>query len=403
MHGMTVEEKYKMDENQKQKLFDYLHKSVSSISNSEIEMLSSSDYEDSNVKGMNIVVKVKETDFPFFVGLSVDEKYADKLIFGILAANRNENINKVSFEEEDNAGNGFYELNKLDEKFFSKEELEQTESLADWIQSQMSFFASNYRKENADYGNISLAKWLLIVELPWAFLIGAACICGYLENAGTKIPTILYYAIVGISILSILLTLGFKNRIRKARDVQWNWLNPWTWFTSYIAKVLFSVPLCPIMLIPHIPMILKFILKMLKGILTILRKIFMICLPFLKIIISEAARGASYHVHNPSSNGSSLSSLSSLSNSSGGNRQSSSGTGPKLQWYICKKCGTCIKKDRTPSASGCPSDTFHLWTKTAEVGETAYCCKCCGITIYAKFQPSASGCPNETFHSWTKL
>jgi rubrerythrin len=74
-----------------------------------------------------------------------------------------------------------------------------------------------------------------------------------------------------------------------------------------------------------------------------------------------------------------------------------------LSWYQCKNCGTAIKKDSSPSNSGCSAKTFHSWTKLAEVGDTNYSCKKCGTTIQAKSSPSNSGCPSSTFHSWTKL
>jgi len=30
-----------------------------------------------------------------------------------------------------------------------------------------------------------------------------------------------------------------------------------------------------------------------------------------------------------------------------------------LSWYQCKNCGTAIKKDSSPSSSGCSAKTFH--------------------------------------------
>lgn len=74
-----------------------------------------------------------------------------------------------------------------------------------------------------------------------------------------------------------------------------------------------------------------------------------------------------------------------------------------LSWYQCKKCRTTIKKDSTPSSSGCSATTFHQWTKLAEIGDTNYSCKKCGTVIQAKTTPSSSNCPNATFHQWTKL
>lgn len=74
-----------------------------------------------------------------------------------------------------------------------------------------------------------------------------------------------------------------------------------------------------------------------------------------------------------------------------------------LSWYQCKNCGTAIKKDSTPSSSGCSAKTFHSWTKLGEIGNTNYSCKKCATTVQTKSTPSSSGCPSATFHSWTKL
>lgn len=74
-----------------------------------------------------------------------------------------------------------------------------------------------------------------------------------------------------------------------------------------------------------------------------------------------------------------------------------------LKWYCCKNCGTAIKKDSSPSSSGCPSKSFHSWTTLAEVGDTNYQCRYCGLTVQTKNSPSSSGCSSSTFHSWTRM
>jgi len=74
-----------------------------------------------------------------------------------------------------------------------------------------------------------------------------------------------------------------------------------------------------------------------------------------------------------------------------------------INWYQCRYCGTAIKKDSSPSNSGCPDHSFHSWTKLAEAGDVNYGCRHCGTTIQAKSSPSTSGCPSHSFHSWTKL
>lgn len=74
-----------------------------------------------------------------------------------------------------------------------------------------------------------------------------------------------------------------------------------------------------------------------------------------------------------------------------------------INWYQCRKCDTLIKKDSTPSTSGCTKASFHSWTKLGEIGDINYQCRKCGITIQCKSTPSTSGCSAASFHSWQKL
>lgn len=74
-----------------------------------------------------------------------------------------------------------------------------------------------------------------------------------------------------------------------------------------------------------------------------------------------------------------------------------------LKYYQCKNCAITIKKDATPSASGCSVKTFHSWTKLGDVGDTNYSCRKGGTVVETKSTPSTSGCPQATSHSWSKL
>ena len=74
-----------------------------------------------------------------------------------------------------------------------------------------------------------------------------------------------------------------------------------------------------------------------------------------------------------------------------------------VNWYLCKKCSTLIKKDALPSNLNCPKGSSHSWNKLAEIGETNYQCKKCGTTIQAKSAPSNLDCPSGSSHSWNKL
>jgi hypothetical protein len=74
-----------------------------------------------------------------------------------------------------------------------------------------------------------------------------------------------------------------------------------------------------------------------------------------------------------------------------------------LTWFQCKHCATSIKKDTSPSLSGCSANSSHTWIRLGEVGDTNFSCKRCGTTIQTKSTPSISGCPNSSSHSWTRL
>ena len=74
-----------------------------------------------------------------------------------------------------------------------------------------------------------------------------------------------------------------------------------------------------------------------------------------------------------------------------------------LKFFQCKNCGIAIKKDSTPSTSGCSAKTYHSWSKLGDVGDTNYSYKKCGTVVQTKSTPSTTGCPQATYHSWSKL
>ncbi len=71
--------------------------------------------------------------------------------------------------------------------------------------------------------------------------------------------------------------------------------------------------------------------------------------------------------------------------------------------YQCKNCATLLQSNSLPSASNCPSATFHKWQNLGEIGNTNYQCKNCSTVVKSKNLPSSSGCPKATFHKWSKL
>ena len=71
--------------------------------------------------------------------------------------------------------------------------------------------------------------------------------------------------------------------------------------------------------------------------------------------------------------------------------------------YQCKKCGTLVQANSTPSTSGCPKGGSHSWTNLGKVGDKTYQCKKCGTLVKADSTPSTSGCPSGSSHSWNRL
>lgn len=71
--------------------------------------------------------------------------------------------------------------------------------------------------------------------------------------------------------------------------------------------------------------------------------------------------------------------------------------------FQCKKCGTLVQSNSTPTSSGCPSGGFHSWVNLGETGSKNFQCKKCGTLVRSNNTPPSSGCPSENFHSWVKL
>ena len=71
--------------------------------------------------------------------------------------------------------------------------------------------------------------------------------------------------------------------------------------------------------------------------------------------------------------------------------------------YQCKKCGTHVQKESTPSSFNCPEGGSHQWTDLGEVGSTNYQCKKCGLLLQSKNTPSSFNCSEGGSHQWTKL
>lgn len=71
--------------------------------------------------------------------------------------------------------------------------------------------------------------------------------------------------------------------------------------------------------------------------------------------------------------------------------------------YQCRKCGTLLVANSSPSNLGCPKGSSHHWTNLGETGDKNYQCKKCGTLIKARVSPTNLGCPQGASHQWIKL
>lgn len=86
------------------------------------------------------------------------------------------------------------------------------------------------------YESVGFGKWLLIVELPWILLIASPfCLAIFESQEEFGSDSIAFLTVFLLAILFIIITIGFKNKIRTAKGIVAT-KNPYTWFTSYIGK-----------------------------------------------------------------------------------------------------------------------------------------------------------------------
>ena len=129
---------------QKTQILNYLPEIIDYISKEKIKpidhthIISSAIYNDGSTMGIKIITDVMFPSlgarrFPLFVGFSPDKDYADTLMFGVLAIDRDE-VRGFPVLKDDNVGNGIFVVPyTLDEAFFAKQSNEQKEILAKWI------------------------------------------------------------------------------------------------------------------------------------------------------------------------------------------------------------------------------------------------------------------------------
>lgn len=253
-----------MDDLNKRNIYLTIQQSLSAISNDKIKIVSFSPYYVvDGTSGIKILAKMGENELSFFAGFSTDKKYSDKLLFGILKSERSKKIDSLKNLDEDGNGNKIQEVLKIDDKFLKYDEDVQKSKIEKWLCEQIRTIFILTKLFSPSYKNISFVRWFIFIELPWLVFIGTAVFVGIM---GKQKGDASYFPkqcliLASISGLLILFTLGFKNKIRKAKEMKFS-LNPLSWCVSYTAKILAFCSFWFVIIIPYISTILKFILTL---------------------------------------------------------------------------------------------------------------------------------------------
>lgn len=260
-------------------IFNVIQNAVSEASNDKISISNISTFTSiNNTCGIKFSATKSGVSVPFFFGFSNDPKYLDYVVFGILNSERNENINKISLDE-DTSKNLIQDKFKF-KKIISKEESIQIKKLSKWLTDEINGFfmlfkmfnkklfeneieepskkdipvkdnqqentkpSKVHHKKEESYENISTGTWFKIVELPWLFIIFSfieLCNPSLSENQteeefSTSLGIACVLFIIGL--IGILATIGKKKKIREAKGLSITITNPYSWFISKIGKVL---------------------------------------------------------------------------------------------------------------------------------------------------------------------
>ena len=250
-----------MDDLEKRKIYNFIQLALQSFQSNKFQINTYSPYYAVNgTSGIKFSVKLNETDLAFFAGFSTDKKYEGKLLFGILKSESNEKIKKLNLDEDEN-GNKIQEKFKIDEKFLTANEETQKEKISKWLNEQIKVILFLNKIVNVSYEKVGFVRWFVFVELPWLSFLGTAIYVGIMSNLKNNqayFPTSCLI-VVSISFFMILFTIGFKKKIRKTKGIKYSW-NPWSWAVSYTAKTVAFLCFFPILFIPYIPKIVKWIL-----------------------------------------------------------------------------------------------------------------------------------------------
>ena len=261
---MVIHKQKTMTDFDKRNIYLIIQQSLSAISDKRIEIVSCTPYYAiDGTSGIKFLAKMGENVLPFFAGFSTGKKYTGKLLFGILKSERSEKIDKLKNFDEDENGNKIQEKFKINDTFLNYDVSVQKSKIGKWLSEQIQTVFILAKLFAPSYKNIGFVRWFIFVELPWLVFIGTSIFVGI---AGKQKGDPSYFPkqcliLASISSLMIIFTIGFKKKVRKAKEMKFS-LNPWSWCVSYTAKILAFCSFWFVPIIPHIPAILKFILTL---------------------------------------------------------------------------------------------------------------------------------------------
>jgi len=104
-------------------IFNVLQNAISGATDETISISNISSFTSiNNTCGIKFSATKSGVTVPFFFGFSTDKKYLDYIVFGILNSDRNENIDKISLDEDSSK-------NLIQDKFKFKKILSKEESV----------------------------------------------------------------------------------------------------------------------------------------------------------------------------------------------------------------------------------------------------------------------------------
>ncbi len=409
-------------------LFNVLQNAVSDAANDKISISNITSYTSiNNTFGIKFSATKSGVTVPFFFGFSTDKKYLDYVVFGILNSERNENIDKISLDEDINK-------NLIQDKFrfkkiLSKEESVQIKKLSKWLDDEINGFFVLFKmfnkklfetevetnvkekasvKENKkeyikpakteskeeSYDNISTGTWFKIVELPWLITligIGLYCLGEFVTNLPETQKNVILYISAGFMLFGfvwIIATIGKKKKIRKAKGLVVS-KNPYSWFISKLGKV-FGGTYC--FLIGFGLIYLLFLLK-----------------DYIFSSTSDSTNSSSdsyysstssrsYSDSSSSSSSRSYSDSSSSSSSRSTSRSSNSSySNTRSVSYYCKYCGRKYSSISMLTSCSCPNHPNRSGRHELYQGSEKqnYYCEYCGRKYSSISMLTSCSCPNH--------